>query len=209
MPGLALAFAPLTLLFGPVASYNVAAILLPALAAWCAYRLCLHLTRSVWPSLVGGYLFGFSSFVLGHQLQGHINLTAVFLLPLVALVVVRFVEGELSARGFALRFGVLLALQFSISTEIALSAHRRPAARARRRVRARRRDVRPRLRALGAPLAAGYALGAVLASPLVVYALLGFPQPGVHGRRDVEHRRREPASSRRRSTRSPVGRSPA
>ncbi len=99
VPGLALAFAPLTILFGPVASYNVAALLLPALAAWCAYLLCLHLTRSLWASLVGGYLFGFSSFVLGHQLEGHLNLTAVFLVPLVALVVVRFVEGELSRRG--------------------------------------------------------------------------------------------------------------
>src|SRR5712692_316367 len=46
-PGLALAFSPLTVLFGPVVSYNVAALVLPALAAWTAYLLCLELTRSV------------------------------------------------------------------------------------------------------------------------------------------------------------------
>ena len=44
-PGLALLFAPLTLAVGPVASYNVAAILMPALAAWTAFLLCRHLTR--------------------------------------------------------------------------------------------------------------------------------------------------------------------
>ena len=55
-------------LAGPVAAYNVAAILLPALAALTAFLLCRHLTRSFWPSLAGGYLFGFSSYILGHEL---------------------------------------------------------------------------------------------------------------------------------------------
>jgi hypothetical protein len=58
-PALALAFSPLTVLFGPVAAYNVAALLLPALAAWTAYLLCRELTGSMWASIVGGYLFGF------------------------------------------------------------------------------------------------------------------------------------------------------
>src|SRR5689334_22444460 len=64
-PGLSLAFAPLTLLFGPLASYNAAAVLMPALAAWAAFLLCRHVTKSFWPSLAGGYLFGFSSWMLG------------------------------------------------------------------------------------------------------------------------------------------------
>ncbi len=42
-------------------AYDVAAILLLALAAWTAYLLCLHVTWRRRPSLVGGYLFGFSS----------------------------------------------------------------------------------------------------------------------------------------------------
>ena len=69
----------------------------------------------------GGYLFGFSSFVLAQQLQGHLNLTGTFLLPLIVLAVVRFVQGTLTPRGLALRFGVLFALQFAISTEIAVT----------------------------------------------------------------------------------------
>ena len=173
VPGLALLFAPLTLLFGPVVSYNLAALLLPAFAAWTAYRLCLYLTGSAWASIVGGYLFGFSSFVVAHQLQGHLNLTGVFLLPLIALVVIRFVRSELSARGLAIRLGLLIAFEFSISTEITLTATVALAlglALAFCLV----ADARRRLRAAVAPLAAGYVLAALFAAPLTYYAIRGF-----------------------------------
>ncbi len=63
VPGLAALFAPVTLLAGPVASYNLAAVLMPALAAWTAYLLCRYLTGRTWLSLAGGYLFGFSSYM--------------------------------------------------------------------------------------------------------------------------------------------------
>src|SRR5215208_1504020 len=84
-PGLARAFAPVTLAAGPVAAYTAAALLLPALAAWTAFLLCRHVTRALWPSVLGGYLFGFSSYMLAEEL-GHLHMTSVFLLPLVALV---------------------------------------------------------------------------------------------------------------------------
>ena len=75
----------------------------------------------LWASLVGGYLFGFSSYMLGQQLQGHLHVTGVFLVPLVALVLVRFLRGELDRRGLAWRLGALLGLQLWISTEVALT----------------------------------------------------------------------------------------
>ena len=120
-PGLALAFSPLTVLFGPVASYNVAMRAaagalgvdgVPALPP--PDRLDLGIGRR-------RVLFGFSAYVLGEQLLGHLHLTGVFLLPLVALVVVRYVEGELDGRGLAWRLGVLVALQLWISTEVAFT----------------------------------------------------------------------------------------
>ena len=40
------------------------------------------------------------------------HMTAVFLLPLIALAVVRYVQGELDGRGLAWRLGVLFGLQF-------------------------------------------------------------------------------------------------
>lgn len=180
VPGLALLFAPLTLLVGPTVSFNLAALLLPALAAWSCYRLCLHLTGSLWASLVGGYLFGFSSFLLAQQIQGNLNLTGEFVLPLVVLSVIRFGQRALSGRRFSLEFGLLMALQLSISTEVsltltfllllalALAALLVP-------------QARPAVPRLLAPLAAGYGLAALLTAPLLVYALRDFAADGFTG----------------------------
>jgi hypothetical protein len=171
MPTLALAFAPLTAIAGPVISVNVAVLLLPAIAAWTAFRLCFALTGSTWASVVGGYLFGFSSFMLAQELQIHVSLTATFLLPLVALAVLRLARGEWSRRRYAICLGVLTALQLGISTEVALTtalmlavvgclaALLDP-------------DLRGRLRTSIVPATlAGYAVGAILASPLIFYTL--------------------------------------
>jgi hypothetical protein len=171
-PGLALAFAPLTYLLGPVGSFDVAAVLMPALSAWTAFLLCLHATRSrYWPALAGGYIFGFSAYELG-SIQ-HVQLTGVFLVPLVALLILRYLEGGLTGRGLALRVGVLVGLELTISTEISftlllallsslvLAYLLVPAA-------------RPRLRSLPAPLAGAYGFGAVLTSPLLYYLLTNF-----------------------------------
>jgi hypothetical protein len=106
---------------GPTASFNVAAMLVPAVSAFTAYLLCRHLTRSLWASLVGGYLFGFSSYMLAQE-QGHMHMTAVFLLPLIALAAVRYLQGEIDGRGVAWRLGVLFGLQFWLSTELLLTA---------------------------------------------------------------------------------------
>src|SRR5207237_172384 len=51
-PGLSLMFMPLTLIAGPLISYDVAAILMPALAALTAFLLCRHVTRTFWPAIV-------------------------------------------------------------------------------------------------------------------------------------------------------------
>ena len=182
-PGLALAFAPVTWLAGPFVSYNAAAILMPALAAWTAYLLCRHLTGSAWPSLAGGYLFGFSSYMLGQE-EGHLHMTSVFLVPLAALLVVRNLEGEIGSRGLALRLGPLLALQVSFSTELAFTLTLAlgvaivlwivfaPSA-------------RRRLVALLAPLAAAYAVAGALLAPFLYYLLTGFHRqafqpPGIY-----------------------------
>jgi hypothetical protein len=170
-PGLAVALAPLTLAAGPIVAYNVAALLMPALAAWTAFLLCRHLTDATWPSLVGGGLFGFSTYVLGGTLA-HVQTTAVFIVPLVALVVLQFFEGGIGGRALALRLGVLLAVQALLETEIlftttlalavglVLAAIFVPSGRA-------------RLMSLAAPLAGAYALLAVLVSPLLYYLAIG------------------------------------
>jgi hypothetical protein len=171
-PGLAIAFSPLTLAVGPVVAYNVAAVLMPALAAWTAFLLCRHVTHSLWPALVGGYLFGFSAFMLGHEL-GHLNLTASFLIPLVALVVLSFVEGELDGRGLVLRLAPLLAGELWLSIELSFTLVLALVV-ALATAYACDRARRGRLRALAAPVAASYGVAALLAAPLVYYLLSGF-----------------------------------
>jgi hypothetical protein len=172
-PGLAYAFAPVTLLLGPVASYNVAAILMPALAAWTAFLLCRYLTKAMWPSLAGGYLFGFSSWMLGQQADAHLHMTAVFLVPLVALVLLLHIDGRIGRRALALWLGLLLAAQFGMSTELfatvtvacavsfAVGWFVVP-------------DTRDRIQSALAPVAGAYALAAVLVSPLLYYVLTDF-----------------------------------
>jgi hypothetical protein len=178
VPTLALVFAPLTWLAGPVVSYNVVALLLPALAAWTAFLLCRHLTRSLWASLVAGYLFGFSSYMIGH-LEGHLHMTSVFLLPLIALVVIRYVEHQLDGINLAIRLGPLVGLQFGLSTENAFSF---TLALATAMVLAfvLVPTTRRRLVALLAPLTASYVIGCVLASPLLYYALKGFQSGSIN-----------------------------
>jgi len=177
VPGLALAFSPLTWLLGPDVSYNVAALLLPAVSAWTAFLLCRYVTGSTWAALVGGYLFGFSSYVLGHADGGHLNLIGVFLVPLVALALVRYARAELSGVGLTWRLGVALALELMISTEVTvtltvalvlgvlLAYLLLP-------------EVRHRLLHSAVPIAAGYLVAGALAAPFLVYVVKGFVHTG-------------------------------
>ncbi len=171
VPGLAIAFAPLTLIFGPILSYNVASILMPALAAWTAFLLCRRLTGKVWPSLVGGYLFGFSTYVLSAETT-HIFSASVFLLPVVALLGVRFVEDDLSRRGLAVRLGFGLAAQMLLSTEILFTLTLAIVASlvlGFALVASARRPIRRSL----LPLVGAYLLAGVLTLPFVYYAATG------------------------------------
>jgi hypothetical protein len=180
VPIVSIVFAPLTLLVGPIASYNVAAIALPAISAWAAFLLCRHLTGTWWPSLVGGYLYGFSSYIVGH-VTGQPQLTAAFVIPLLALLVLRYTEGAVGRRRVALLSGLLLGTQLLISMEVAftltfvllvalaLSYALFPIR-------------RERILSLLLPLVGGYAIAAVIASPFLYYALTavrisGFQRP--------------------------------
>ena len=167
IPVLALAFSPLTLLFGPTASYNVAPLLLPALALRPTF--CRHVTRSTRAS--HGRL-PVRLLVVRARL-GHMHASSVFLLPLIALVTVRFLEGELDGRGLAWRLGVLFAVQLTFSTEILFTASLALAV-ALALAFAFVRTVRLRIRAIVQPLSGAYAIALLLTSPFVYYALTGF-----------------------------------
>ncbi len=117
MPGPSLVLAPVTLALGPLATWNTIMLLAPALGAWTAFLLCRDLTGVVTPSLVGGYIFGFSPYVLGN-LQGGPNLVLIALLPVFVLLVVRHARGGIGGRPFVVWMTLALSFQFLTSTEV-------------------------------------------------------------------------------------------
>ena len=121
MPGPSLLLAPLTLAFGPAVTWNVIQLASPALSAWTAFLLCRHVTRRTAPSLVGGYIFGFSPYMLTH-LTGGPYLALVPLLPLFVLLVLRRLEGSIGSRAFVLWTALAMIAQFSISSEVLATA---------------------------------------------------------------------------------------
>jgi hypothetical protein len=108
---------PITSGFGPVAAYNVMMLLAPALAAWTGFLLFRSMTGAFLPSLLGGYLFGFSSYELAH-LTAHLNLSMVFLVPVCVLLVLRYLRREIRPRAFVALFGLALTGQFLLSLEV-------------------------------------------------------------------------------------------
>ncbi len=119
--GPALVLAPLTQLLGPMATFNLLAVLAPAGAAWGAFLLCRDLTSRTSSAIVGGLIFGFGSYETGVTIN-HLNLALVGLLPIAALLVVRRARGRLSRVRFILLLGGVLGAQLWISTETFASA---------------------------------------------------------------------------------------
>ena len=175
IPGASLLASPITMTAGPIVAYNLLALMAPALAAWSAFMLCRYVTNAFWPSLLGGYLFGFSTYELGHML-GHLNLILIFLIPACVFLVLLRLDERLTPRAFMLLLALALTAQFSFSTEILATmtlfggiamlvalAVVPPAS-------------RPRLRATTAQIACAYALAAVVLSPYLYYVFAqGFP----------------------------------
>lgn len=123
MPTLALLFWPITECWGPIVSYNVIALLSPALTAWSAYLLAREITKKqFFPSLFAGGLFGFSSYEFGELIAGHLFLIATWTLPLLVWVYLLRRRGKLSRWSYLILLGVLLLFQFGLSTEIFATA---------------------------------------------------------------------------------------
>jgi hypothetical protein len=177
IPAAAIVMAPITALAGPVASYNALSILGPALSAFTAYLLCKRLVHRELPAIVGGYLYGFSAYEFA-QLTGHLNLTLVFLLPVIVHLALKRLDGEISRTAYVPLMTLLLVAQAGLSTElladgVGLAALTLLLAWA-IATRARRKAI---VRLLLESLAAG-ALAMLLASPFLYYALFsgGIPK---------------------------------
>jgi hypothetical protein len=117
MPLLSLALAPLVLTLGPVFAYNAACLLAIALAGWCAFVLCRYISGAYWPSIAGGYVFGFSAYMLG-QAAAHLDLLLVFPVPLFVWLLLRRFRSDISPRRFLLGLTLILTAEFYLFIEL-------------------------------------------------------------------------------------------
>lgn len=176
IPALALALWPITLAFGPVVAYNLAALLAPALAALAAFLLCRKLTGNFAAALVGGGLYGFSPYEMGHLVGGHLSLTFTFVPPLCLLIFVRLLDGSIERRKFVATLAALLILQCLLSNEI-LATMTMVAAAALLGAFALLPGRRRALWAALGPVAAGYLLAAIALAPFFYAALANHAAP--------------------------------
>ncbi|MGC8551563.1 MAG: hypothetical protein ACP5O7_01720 [Phycisphaerae bacterium] len=121
VPAVSLLCWPLTSLFGPVVVYNLVALSSPVLGAFCAYLLCREVTQRFWPAVLGGVIFGFSTFEFVH-LRAHLDLFVIFQLPLAVWLYLLRRRGKLSSGWYVTLISALAIFQFGVFVEVLASA---------------------------------------------------------------------------------------
>lgn len=114
-----LVMSPVTVVFGPIVSFNVAVTLAPVLDA---LALCVVVRRWVTflpAAFLGGLLYGFGPFVATDLRYGHLNLTVLLFPPIVLALMRRIlVDQDGSPVRAGVWLGVVLVAQFFVSTEM-------------------------------------------------------------------------------------------
>jgi hypothetical protein len=170
-PPLVLLAAPLTLTAGPLVAFNLVTAAALPISAWAAFVLCRRLTGRFWPSIVGGAVYGFSAFEMGHNFAGQINLSYSLLLPILAYLVLRWRDQSISSRTFVILAGLTMALQFYLFMEIFADMTALLVVGLVLGIALAGRDNRPALLRLAWLTAFAYAIALVLAVPYLAYAL--------------------------------------
>ncbi len=153
-------------------------LLNPALAAWTAFILCRHIARSFWPAILGGYIFGFSAYMLSQTLGGHQVLVMVSSVPLAVYLALRCFEGTFRPPTFVALMGLTLLIQFLLSVEVLATMTVFGAMAIVLALGFSEDADRRRIAGLVAPLTAAYALMLLLVSPYL-YFMLSYALP--HG----------------------------
>lgn len=112
--------APVTWLFGPVASLNVALTAAPVASALAAYGTLRRGLRLGWvTAFLGGLMFGFSPFVLRNEAVNHLQASFLALVPLIFWSCYELVVAQRGKwQWWGLLLGLLIAVQFFIGPEV-------------------------------------------------------------------------------------------
>lgn len=175
IPLAALLAAPITSAYGPVVSCNILYLVCPPLAGWTCFLLCLYVTRRYWPSALGGYIFGFSPYMLS-QLRQHLVLILVFPIPLAIFLVLRRVRGDITRRRFAILFAIVMATQFLFSAELFTTLTFLGGTTILLASLLAKSDLRQSIYSVLPDLCAGYGLALLIVSPYLYFAF-GFGVP--------------------------------
>ena len=117
--GLSLPLVPVTWIWGPVASLNVASTLAPAITAFTAFVAIRRWVSWTPAAFLGGLLYGFSPFVLTSLEFAHLMTAALMLLPLILAVLDEIlIRQRHSAVGAGVLLGLLVFAQFFLSSEL-------------------------------------------------------------------------------------------
>jgi len=121
--GLAILFAPLTLLLNPVSSFNLQMLLMPVTSALAMVVLLRQLTVSRYARFVGGLVWGFSPYVLSSLNTGWTNVGYAFFPPLaVALLLDELHFRTRSSFRNGAYLALLVAFQITVGSELAASS---------------------------------------------------------------------------------------
>jgi hypothetical protein len=113
--------APVTWLFGPVATVNVASVLAPTLSATAMYWALRRWVLWKPAAFLGALFYGFSPFVLYSLGNSYLTLSFLAIPPLLlGCLDELLVRQRRSSRSVGAIIGVLLAVQFFVSTEVLL-----------------------------------------------------------------------------------------
>jgi hypothetical protein len=119
---LGMAGAPVTILFGPVATFNTLSTLALAGSAAAGYAFARRWTEWRPAAFACGLLYGFSPYEIAESNGGHLNLTFVVLPPLILLAVHEVIMGRPgSSRRWGIALGLLATAQFFVSIEVLVS----------------------------------------------------------------------------------------
>ncbi len=160
---------PVTRTLGPVAALNVVFLIALPLASWSAFVLYRYVTGSWWASLIGGYLFGFSGYMLYYLWEGDPLLLLVFPLVLSLWLALRALRGEIAPQFFVGALAALLVVEFLISLEIFATATLFGSLAFALALGLFDSDTRRRLRALIVPIIASYAIALAVVSPYLYF----------------------------------------
>jgi hypothetical protein len=173
MPLASLLAAPLTWYLGPVAAYNLLCVVAAPLAGWAAFLVCREAGAESWPSIAGGYIFGFSAYMLA-ELRAHLVLVLIFPIALAAWLVMRRLNGRIGDRAFVIALALVLIAQAGFELELFATLTLFGGAALVLGYLFAANGMRLTIRRLLAPIIAAYAIALVLMIPYFYY----FFQPG-------------------------------